>query len=263
MNRPHQGSMSDRLRRPTYRNFKLILEYDGTHFAGWQFQPGQRTVQGHLEEKLAHIFKRKVNCHASGRTDSGVHALAQVAHFKAHTAMDPVIIHKALNSFLDGDVSVSKVEGVDYDFHSQYDVKDKTYRYTILNREAPSALWRNRAYFYPQKLNVTRMRKAAAALKGRRDFKAFQGASLKAKDCPTIKNVSALTVAKEGDLIHITITSDGFLHKMVRNIVGALLVVGNGTFPPETMTGFLKGRERKLLPKTAPGHGLCLMKVRY
>jgi tRNA pseudouridine38-40 synthase len=249
--------------KSSYRNFKLTLEYEGTHFCGWQFQPGLRTVQGHLEEKLARIFKKKVNAHASGRTDSGVHALAQVAHFKVYTAMTPALIHLALNDFLDRDLSVLKLEEVDHDFHAQYHAKAKTYRYTILNRAAPSALWRDRAYFYPQPLHVTRMRRAARLLKGRRDFKAFQGASLQAKDASTVKNVSTLTITKDNDLIHITITADGFLHKMVRNIVGVLLLVGNGSLPPESVTGFLQGRDRKLLPKTAPSHGLCLVAVRY
>jgi len=256
---------SEPVKKPqaSYRNFKLTLEYEGTHFCGWQFQPGLRTVQGHLEEKLARIFKRKVSCHASGRTDSGVHALAQVVHFKVHTAITPEIIHKALNGFLDRDLSVLSVEEVHHDFHSQYHVKQKTYRYTILNRPAPSALWRDRAYFYPHKLNVARMRRAASALKGKRDFKAFQAGSLQAKTSSTVKNVKALTVVQDGDFIHITITSDGFLHKMVRNIAGALLAVGSGTLAPKSIPKLLKGKDRTLLPKTAPGHGLCLMTVKY
>ena len=249
--------------KPSYRNFKLTLEYDGTHFCGWQFQPAFRTVQGHLEEKLARIFKKKVHCHASGRTDSGVHALAQIAHFKVYTAIKPSLIHKALNDFLDRDLAVLKVEEVPINFHSQYHVKNKTYRYTILNRVSPSALWRDRAYFYPQKLNVSWMQKAARDLKGRRDFKAFQGASGKTKETSTVKTIQAISVKKENDFIHITITADGFLHKMVRNIVGVLLNVGRGTIPPDGIAKLLKGKDRKLLPKTVPGHGLCLMKVRY
>lgn len=249
--------------KPSYRNFRLILEYDGTHFCGWQFQPEFRTVQGHLEEKLARIFKKKVNCHASGRTDSGVHALAQVVHFKVHTAIKTSIIHKALNDFIDGDCAVLKVEEVSLDFHSQYQAKNKTYCYTILNRVSPSALWRDRAYFYPQKLDVSLMRKAARELKGKRDFKAFQGASGKTKETSTVKTIQALTVKEEGDFIHITVTADGFLHKMVRNIVGVLMGVGRGTLPPDGITRLLKGRDRKLLPKTVPGHGLCLLRVQY
>ena len=251
------------LNKASYRNFKLTLEYEGTHFCGWQFQPEFRTVQGHLEEKLQRIFKRKVNCHASGRTDSGVHAQAQVAHFKVHTAMPTSIIHKALNDFLDRDLSVLKIEEAPHSFHSQYSVKNKTYRYTILNRASPSALWRDRAYFYPYELDVTLMRKAACELKGKRDFKAFQGASLKAKMASTVKTISNISVVRDGDFIHITITADGFLHKMVRNIVGVLLAIGRGSIASDSMPKLLKSKDRKLLPKTVPGHGLCLIKVRY
>ncbi len=252
------------LKKPSYRNFKLTLEYEGTHFCGWQFQPnGLRTVQGHLEEKLARIFKRKINCHASGRTDSGVHAAAQVAHFKAHTDMPAVIIHKALNDFLDRDLSVLKLQEVPHAFHSQYSVKNKTYRYTILNRKSPSALMRDRAYFYPYPLDVTLMRKAARALKGKHDFKAVQGASLKARKTSTVKTITKIAVEQDSDFIYITITADGFLHKMVRNIVGVLIAVASGKIPSDGIAAILKRGDRKLLPKTVPGHGLCLMAVRY
>ncbi len=252
------------------RNFKLIVEYDGAAFNGWQTQAavdekGQvlRTIQSHLEDKIENIFKKKIHCHASGRTDSGVHALGQVVHFKADTTIEPALIHRALNNFLDKDLSIVKVEEVGLDFHSQMSVKDKTYRYTVLNRSYPSALWRDRAYFYPNKLNVTAMRKAAAHLKGKHDFKGFQSASERSKRTNTVRTVSALTITKEGDLLHITITANGFLYKMVRNIVGALLAVGNGRMEQESVLKILKGKDRKLAPRTAPASGLCLVEVRY
>ena len=226
----------------------MTLEYDGTNFSGWQTQSeGLRTVQNHLEEKLEKIFKKKIHCQASGRTDSGVHALGQVAHFKADTDIEPSLIHKALNTFLDRDLSVAKVQEVPMDFHAQKDVRDKTYRYTLLNRPYPSALWSNRAYFYPYKLDLGAMRKAARAIKGTRDFKPYQSASERSKIKNTVRTVKKLDIVKEGDLIHISITADGFLYKMVRNITGALISAGNG----------------KSRPKTAPSHGLCLMSVRY
>ena len=230
------------------RNFKLILEYDGTSFSGWQTQAeGFRTIQNHLEEKLERIFKKKVHCQASGRTDSGVHALGQVAHFKVDTSITPSLIHKALNSFLDRDLSVIRVQEVPLDFHAQNSVKNKTYRYTILNRPYPSALWRDRAYFFPHKLDVSAMRKKAKELKGTHDFKPFQSAAERSRIKNTVRTISQLSITKDGDLIHITITSNGFLYKMVRNITGALIAVGSG----------------RRIPKTAPPHGLCLMSVRY
>jgi len=230
------------------RNFKMILEYDGTAFSGWQTQfEGSRTVQNHLEEKLEKIFKKKIHCQASGRTDSGVHALGQVVHFKVDTKIKPSLIHKALNSFLDRDVSIVKVSEVPLDFHAQRDVKSKTYRYTILNRSYPSALLRDRAFFYPYPLNISAMRKSALDLKGTRNFKPFQSAAQRSRIKNTVRTVKGLKISKEDDLVHITITSDGFLYKMVRNITGALIAAGSGRFPV----------------KTAPGHGLCLISVRY
>lgn len=190
---------------------------------------------------------KKVHCQASGRTDSGVHALGQTAHFKTETGIEASLIHKALNSFLDRDLSVVKIQEVPLDFHAQRDVSAKTYRYTILNRSYPSALWRDRAYFYPYKLDLAAMRKAAKPLIGTHDFKAYQSASQRSKIKNTVRTIKELKVTKEGDLVHITITADGFLYKMVRNITGALISAGNG-------------RHR---PKTAPSHGLCLISVRY
>ncbi len=246
------------------RNFKLTLEYDGTAFSGWQTQaPGFRTVQAHLEEKLERIFKSKVHCQASGRTDSGVHAVGQVVHFKVESSIKPSLIYTALNSFLDKDLSVIKVQEVPLDFHAQRDVKNKTYRYTILNRKRPSALWRNRAYFYPHQLNVPAMRKAAKTLKGTHDFKSFQSASERSKIKYTVRTIQALTIVKEGDLIHISITSDGFLYRMVRNIVGVLIDVGSGKNLPDSVLKLLKSKEQKSPPRTAPSQGLYLMAVRY
>jgi tRNA pseudouridine38-40 synthase len=230
------------------RNFKLTLEYDGTGFSGWQTQSkGLRTIQNHLEEKLERIFKKKIHCQASGRTDSGVHALGQVVHFKVDTHIKSSLIHKALNSFLDRDLSVVKVQEVPLNFHAQKNVKNKTYRYTILNRPYPSALSRDRAYFYPYKLNLSAMRKTANNLKGTHDFKPFQSASERSRIKNTVRTIKNLSIVKEADLVHISISADGFLYKMVRNITGALIAVGSGRLPA----------------RTAPSHGLCLISVRY
>lgn len=245
------------------RYFKLTLEYDGANFSGWQFQPGQRTVQGHLQEKLERIFKTKTNCIASGRTDSGVHALGQVVHFKGETSMKVSQIQRALNAFLDKDVVVLKVQEVDKDFHAQYSVKNKTYRYTILNRKYPSALSYKRASFYPHELTISLMKKAAKLIKGKHDFKCFQAASEASKRKNTVRTISALNIVKEGDLIHISITSNGFLYKMVRNIVGTLLAVGSKQIPVSLVSKLLKSKNRKLSPPTAPPDGLYLVAVRY
>ena len=245
------------------RNFKLTLEYDGANFCGWQFQPGFRTVQGHLQEKLPRIFKKKINCIASGRTDSGVHALGQVVHFKVDTQMKPAQIKRALNAFLDKDVVVVKAQEVPLNFHAQYSVKNKTYRYTILNRSYPSALWHKKASFYPQKLNLSLMRRAAKDFKGKHDFKSFQAASEVSKVKNTIRTISRLTITKEKDFIHISVTCNGFLYRMVRNIVGTLLAIGSGKIPSNSVPKLLKAKNRKLSPPTAHPDGLYLVSVDY
>lgn len=246
------------------RNFKLTLEYLGNNFSGWQTQAkGIRTIQNHIEEILYKIFKKKIHCHASGRTDSGVHAVGQVAHFKVDTSIALALIHKALNSFLDKDVAIVKIEEVPLNFHAQQSVKQKTYQYIILNRLHPSPLWHDRAYYYPERLNVTAMRHAAKDFKGTHDFKSFQSASSRSNIQNTIRTISQITVTKHEDLIYITVTSNGFLYKMVRNIVGALIEVGSGVIPKNSISGLLKAKNRLVETKTAPSHGLCLIHVEY
>ena len=246
------------------RNFKLTIEYDGAGFCGWQIQKnGERTVQEELEKACILIFKHKVKTIASGRTDSGVHAAGQVVSFKADTRMKPSEIQKALNSRLPGDITVIAVKKAGEDFHAQYSVKEKIYRYTILNRSHRSTFLRQRAYFYPTPLNVTLMRKAAKDVTGRHDFKSFQAHDPLRADHGTVRTVKQLKITKEGDLIYIDVTANGFLYKMVRNIVGTLIAIGCGQIPAEGIPKILKAKDRGAARDTAPAHGLCLMSVRY
>ncbi len=249
---------------PRSHNFKLTIEYDGAQFCGWQIQKnGERTVQGEIESALLKIFKTETRAIASGRTDSGVHAAGQVVNFKADTRMKPVEIQKALNSLLPKDVSIVDVNKVKDDFHAQYSVKEKTYRYTILNRKYRSAFLRDRVYFYPHLLNVTHMRKAAKALIGRHDFKSFQAHDPLRAERNTVRTIKRLTIKKEGDMILFDVTANGFLYKMVRNITGTLLAVGSGQIPVNGIPGILKAKNRGKAGDTAPSQGLCLIKVRY
>ena len=242
----------------------MIVEYDGTEFSGWQTQAeGLRTIQSHLEEKLARIFKTKVHCQASGRTDRGVHAQGQVVHFKIETPIKPALIHTALNAFLDKDITIVDVEEVPLDFNAQKSAKVKTYRYTILNRPSPSALWRNRAYFYPSALNLNLMRKAARHFKGKHDFKSLQSASERSTIKNTVRTIKRLTIIKEDDLIHITITADGFLYRMARNIVSLLIAAGSSKISADAIPALLKTKTRPVDLMSAPSHGLCLMSVQY
>ncbi len=247
------------------RNFKLIIEYDGATFKGWQRQgQGERTVQGELEKILAKIFKvDAVTTIASGRTDSGVHALGQVVSVKAETRMKPKDLQYALNAWLPKDIAVLKVQEVDLNFHAQYSVKEKTYRYLILNREHPSVMMRERSLFYPHQINITLMRKAAKVLIGKHDFKSFQAFDLLRADKNTVRTVQKITVASHDEWIIIEVTADGFLYKMVRNMVGMLLAVGRGQVTVKEVAVILKAKDRNKAATTAPAHGLSLLKVVY
>ncbi len=246
------------------RNFKITFEYDGAAFCGWQIQAqGERTVQGELEAVLSKIFRKPVKTIASGRTDSRVHARAQVASFKADTRMKPGEIQKAMNSLLPSDVVVLEVREVGDDFQAQYSVKSKTYRYSVLNQKVRSVFLRDRCYFYPYPLKVTVMRKAAKFLVGRHDFKSFQAHDPLRADRGTVRTIKKITISKEGHLIAIDITADGFLYKMVRNIAGTLLAIGSGQLPLNEMPKILKAKNRQKAWDTAPAQGLCLMSVKY
>ena len=237
------------------RNFKITFEYDGAGFCGWQTQQqGERTVQGELQAVLLKIFKQPVRAIASGRTDSGVHAAGQVISFKADTRMKPLEIQRALNSLLPPDIAVHEAREVKNDFHAQYSVKEKTYRYTVLNRRYRSVFLRDRVYFYPYPLDISSMRKAAKYLIGRHDFKSFQAYDPLRAERQTVRTIKRITIKKgEGDLLHIDVTADGFLYKMVRNIAGTLLAVGSGQLPPGEMPKILKAKNRK----DAPGNRAC------
>ena len=246
------------------RNFKITFEYDGAEFAGWQIQAqGERTVQGEMEAVIAKVFKQPLKVIASGRTDSGVHARGQVASFKADTRMKPLEIQRALNSLLPADIAVHDVRQVKSDFHAQYSVKEKTYRYTVLNRKYRSVFLRDRVYFHPYPLNISRMRKGAQCLVGRHDFKSFQAYDPLRAERQTVRSIKKIVIKKEGDLIHMDVTADGFLYKMVRNIAGTLLAIGAGQLPPGDMPKILKAKNRKAAWDTAPAEGLCLVAVKY
>lgn len=247
------------------KNFKLTIEYDGATFKGWQRQgQGERTVQGELEKTLAKIFKSDhVTTVASGRTDSGVHALGQVVHVKADTRMKAGDLFSALNAWLPKDIAVSHVKEVSLDFHAQYSVKNKTYRYLILNREYPSVWMRERSLFYPHQVNVTLMRKAAKVLVGKHDFKSLQAFDVLRAEKNTVRTIKSCVIKKDQDWLSVEVTADGFLYKMVRNIVGVLLAAGRGQMTAQDIQDLLKKKDRNQAPNTAPAHGLTLVKVIY
>ncbi len=248
------------------RTVKITLEYDGTGFNGWQIQAKpNRTVQGEIESALRHIFKKGVRCIGSGRTDSGVHALGQVAHFKVATRMNPEEIQKAMNSNLPGDISVLNVAFAKESFHAQFSAKRKTYGYVILNRPTASALERNRCWHIPQKLNLALMRREAQVLVGRKDFRAFMASDPagRSTEKDTIRRVTRLTFRRKGNHVILEIEANGFLYKMVRNITGTLVDIGLNRLPRGAMKDLLRRKNRVFAGKTAPPQGLFLIRAEY
>jgi len=246
------------------RNLKLQIEYDGTAYAGWQVQNRHRgkTIQQVIEKALCRILQERVRLIGSGRTDAGVHALAQVANFKTNSEIPGLKLRQAFNALLPADISVSIVEDVQPDFHSRFSAKSKAYRYSILNRAYPSALSRGRVYFCPYTLDLDLMRREAACLLGRHDFSAFCASGSDAKN--KVRTVKRIFFKKgPGGLIDLEIEADGFLYNMVRNIVGTLIEIGRGKFKKGSMKKILHSKDRRLAGPTAPAEGLYLVKVKY
>jgi tRNA pseudouridine38-40 synthase len=232
------------------RNFKMIVEYDGTAYCGWQRQENGLTIQEVLEEAIRLITGEKVAVIGSGRTDAGVHALNQVAHFKSSSILP-------LNNIV-----VKKMEEVSGEFHAQHDVVSKVYFYKICNQPLSPALGRNYFWHIRFPLELERMRKAAKYLIGTHDFSCFCATGTHVKDrVRTIMDIQIKTC--DDGLIEITVESHGFLKYMVRNIIGTLVDVGRGKRKPEEMKAIIESRNRKIAGVTAPACGLFLKEVKY
>ena len=244
------------------RNIKLLIEYDGTNYLGWQVQLKGSTVQGVLEEKLGLLTGEPIRLFGSGRTDSGVHAFGQVAHFKTQSQMDIRTMQKALNSLLPPDIVIQKLEEADDDFHARKHSKSKVYEYRILNRNLRSAFHRGYVWYIPQKLNWIGMKKATPCLIGEQDFAAFRNVGSSTRT--TVRRVIRVEWKKGRDgLICFEIEANGFLKQMVRSIVGTLVEVGKGKINPEQFQMVLKSKDRKKAGPTAPAQGLFLREVKY
>ena len=259
------------------RNIRLILEYDGTNYVGWQIQKRHRgkTIQGTVTKALQRILQEKINLIGSGRTDSGVHAKNQVANFRTTSRIPLGNLKKALNSILPKDIAVKQIKQVALDFHSRFSATSKAYRYVILNRSCHDPFLRSFAYFYPFKLNIKLMRKEAKALLGRHNFAAFRASVALASGGQTtafrsagkkknpVKTIKKIRITKIKDLIYIDVTADGFLYNMVRNIVGTLIDIGRGRLAKGGLKKILNSQDRRLAGFTAPAKGLFLTAVRY
>ena len=237
------------------------IEYDGSAFAGWQSQQSLRTVQEVLEAALGAVAAEPVSLTAAGRTDAGVHARAQVAHFDTHAERTARSWILGANSDLPQDLAVLWALPVPAHFHARYCAEARVYRYQILNRTARSALSAERAAWVRRALDEGAMAEAAALLLGEHDFSAFRSSECQAKS--PIRRLTRLAVERRGDRIVIEAVANAFLHHMVRNIAGLLIAVGKGDAPPDWARAVLEGRDRTRGAATAPAAGLYLWEVRY
>jgi tRNA pseudouridine38-40 synthase len=243
------------------RTLKLVLEYDGFEYCGWQVQAGVPTIQGVLEEALATILGERVRVHGAGRTDAKVHALGQVASFRCASSIPATALQRGLNSLLPRDVVVHDAQDVPADFHARFSARGKVYAYRILNRPVRAPLRLRYVWHLPQTVDVPAMVLAGALLQGTHDFASFQATGSEVKT--TERTLTALTITREGDEVVLSCTANGFLRHMVRNIVGTLVEVGHGTRLPTDIERIMDGRDRRLAGATAPPQGLYLVQVLY
>ncbi len=250
--------------RPPGRTLALTLAYEGTAFAGWQRQPGERTVQEAIEIALSAIEQRAVGVVAAGRTDAGVHARGQVVSADVMNQLPAATLQRALNVRLPGDVRVTGVAEKPAGFNARRDARSKVYRYTLLLDPSPSPFVRRVVWAIPPRLDLEAMHEAAALLVGEHDFAAFQAAGGDVRTSVRRLLRSRLRVAP-GDppYLHYDVEGTGFLRHMVRNIVGTLVDIGRRRWPPEYMHELLASRDRTRAGATAPPDGLVLMRVRY
>lgn len=243
------------------KRIKLTIAYDGTNYCGWQVQPNGITVEEVVNKALKKLTGEDIQVIGASRTDSGVHALRNVAVFDTHTTIPPERISYALNQRLPEDIVIVKSEEVAEDFHPRYCDCSKTYEYHILNTRIPIPTKRLTNYFVSYDLDVEKMRKAAGYLIGEHDFVSFCNVRTDVED--TVRTVTELEILKDGEEITIRISGNGFLYNMVRIIVGTLIRVGRGFYEPEKVKEILEAKDRKAAGVTAPPHGLILAEIRY
>ncbi len=244
------------------RNIKLLIEYDGKDFNGWQKQPNKLNIQGEIERAIKEITKEdEIELNASGRTDAGVHALGQVANFKTNSNIPVEKFPIAINTKVKKSIVIKDAEEVDERFHSRYNCKKKTYRYIINNSEYGSAIYRNHEYHVSQKLDVDAMKLAIKHFEGEHDFKGFKASGTSSKN--SVRKIFSTNIKSNDDRIFIELTGSGFLYNMVRIIAGTLVEVGLGKIKPEDISQIILSGDRKNAGKTLPPQGLYLLKVEY
>lgn len=243
------------------KRIKLTIAYDGTNYCGWQIQPNGITIEEVINKALQKLTGEPILVIGASRTDSGVHAMGNVAVFDTETSIPPERIAMALNQRLPEDIVIVKSEEVPLDFHPRYCDCSKTYEYHIINTRIPIPTKRLTNYFVSYNLNLDHMRQAASYLVGEHDFVSFCNVRTDVEN--TVRTITALDILEHGNEITIRITGNGFLYNMVRIIVGTLIRVGRGFYTPEKVKEILEAKDRKAAGVTAPAHGLMLMEIEY
>lgn len=241
-------------------NIKLVIEYDGTNYAGWQQQKNGKTIHQTLNKAIERVVNEKISLHGSGRTDAGTHAIGQVANFKTQSNIPIYNLVQAINFYLPKDIVVKSAKKVPEKFHSRYSAKSKVYRYTILNNKTRNAIGRKYCHYYSTALDIEKMQKASNALIGKHDFSTFKS---KSDVISSVRTIKKLDIKKKGEYLLFTIEADGFLYKMVRAIVGTLLEVGREKMTIKELRETVKSGIRSKAGNTVPANGLCLLRVKY
>jgi len=242
--------------------YKIIIEYDGTNISGWQRQPDTSSIQQFIEDAIESFSQEKVIVHAAGRTDAGVHAIEQVAHFDLKKKFTTYIVQTAINHFLRPNlIVILSCDIVDDSFHARFSAIKRHYRYEVLNRRAPTALGVNKIWHIRESLDINNMQEAANILVGSHDFTSFRAAQCQGKS--PLKTIDEISIYREGEKIIFIVRAKSFLHHMVRNIVGTLILVGTGKWRVDDISKALEAKDRRRAGPTAPACGLYFTKIDY
>lgn len=244
-----------------YMRIALGVEYDGRPYCGWQSQPNGMTVQDNLQQALTQIAAMPVSVNAAGRTDTGVHALEQVVHFETEAVRPLTAWVRGVNALLPDSIAVRWAHVVPDEFHARFSAQGRSYRYLLINRPVRSAVYAGRAGWFHQPLDIALMQEAAQYLLGEHDFSAFRAAECQAKS--PVKCLSRVDIYQDGEMLVFDLAANAFLHHMVRNLVGCLVYVGKGKYPPLWLAQVLACRERSLAAPTFSPDGLYLRHIKY
>ena len=242
-------------------NYKIIVEYDGTNFVGWQQQENGKSIQSALQEALVKLSGEKVTIFGAGRTDAGVHAYGQVASFTINKKIEIEVIRDGLNQHLRPQpIAVQKAELVDSEFHARFSAKKRSYEYRIINRRSPLTIDANRAWCIYKKINVEKMKSESSFFLGKHDLNAFRSSHCQSKS--STKTIESIDIKNEDEQIIFHVSAKSFLHSQVRIMVGTLVDIAKGNIN-KTISDIINSKNRKIAGQTAPAHGLYLKKIDY